>query len=180
MKRASPTQGGRWLAQTNYDPLVTHHTTENISAACADRQSSVCLASQYTRRFCARGDDMPPCCLAMSRWGAARRRLDTGIALPPAWSYEESTSWHDENKVIITETPNVTMSWTLMIDHCCTMISLKRVHSCNDHFHFWTKKQCKKWFGPRVGLVLSRVEKLSYVKKKVFLILKLLLWKISH
>ena len=25
MKRASPTQGGRWLAQTNYDALMTHH-----------------------------------------------------------------------------------------------------------------------------------------------------------
>ena len=52
-----------------------------ISAACADRQSSICLASQYhdTRRFCARGDGMPPCCLATGRWGAARRRLDTEI-----------------------------------------------------------------------------------------------------
>ena len=55
-----------------------------------------------------------------------------------------------------------------------------RVHSCNGHFHFWTKKQCKKWFGSRVGLVLSRVHKLSYAKKKFFLFLKLLLWKISH
>ena len=86
--------------------------------------------------------------------------------LPPAWSYEESTDWPDENKVIITETPIVTMSWTRMIGNCCTMISLKRVHSCNGHFHFWTKKQCKKWFGPRVGLVLSRVHKLSYAKKR--------------
>ena len=119
---------------------------------------------------------MHPCCLATGRWGAARSRLDTGIAardpapcpLPPAWCYEESTGWHDENKVIITETPNVTMSWTWMIGNCCTMISLKRVHSCNGHFHFWTKKQCKKWFGPRVGLVLSRVHKLSYAKKKIF------------
>ena len=88
--------------------------------------------------------------------------------LPPAWSCEESTGWHDENKVIITETPNVTMSWTRMIGKCCTMISLKRVHSCNGHFHFWTKKQCKKWFGPRVGLVLSRVHKLSYAKSFIF------------
>ena len=37
-----------------------------------------------TRRFCARGDGMPPCCLATGRWGAARRRLDTGIAGDPA------------------------------------------------------------------------------------------------
>ena len=29
MKRASPTHGGRWLAQTNYDALLTPHTTEN-------------------------------------------------------------------------------------------------------------------------------------------------------
>ena len=29
VKRASPTRGGRWLAQTNYDTLMTHHTTEN-------------------------------------------------------------------------------------------------------------------------------------------------------
>ena len=157
-----------------------------ISAACADRQSSICLASQYTRRFCARCDGTPPCCLATGRWGAAGRRLDIAwdskgpCPLPPAWSYEEWTGWHDENKVIITETPNVIMSWTRMIGHCCTMISLKRVHSCNGHFHFWTKKQCKKWFGPLVGLVLSRVHKLSYAKKKVFLFLKLLLWKISH
>ena len=55
-----------------------------IPAACADRQSSICLASQYTRRFCARGDGMPPCCLATGRWGAARRRLDTEIARDPA------------------------------------------------------------------------------------------------
>ena len=138
-----------------------------ISAACADRQSSICLANQYTRRFCSRGDGMPPCCLATGRWGAARRRLDTAGDSKgplPAWSYEESTGWHDENKVIITETPNVTMSWTRMIGHCCTMISLKRVHSCNGHFHFWTNKQCK----PRVGLVLSRVHKLSYAKKSFF------------
>ena len=27
---------------------------------------------------------MPPCCLATGRWGAARRRLDTGIARDPA------------------------------------------------------------------------------------------------
>ena len=51
-----------------------------ISAACADRQSSICLASRYNRRFCARGDGMPPCCLATGRWGAARHRLDTGMA----------------------------------------------------------------------------------------------------
>ena len=70
--------------------------------------------------------------------------------------------------VIITETPNVTMPWTRMIGHYCTMISLKRVHSCNGHFHFWTKKQCRKWFGTRVGLVLSRVHKLSYAKRKKF------------
>ena len=124
-----------------------------ISAACADRQSSICLASQYTRRFCARCDGTPPCCLATGHWGAAGLRLDIAwdskgpCPLPPAWSYEEWTGWHDENKVIITETPNVIMSLTRMIGHCCTMISLKRVHSCNGHFHFWTKKQCKKWFG---------------------------------
>ena len=116
---------------------------------------------------------MPPCCLATGRWGAARRRLDTAgdskgpCSLPPVWSYEESTGWHDEKKVIITETPNVTMSWTRMIGHCCTMNLLKRVHSCNGHFHFWINKQCKKLFGPRVGLVL-RVHKLSYAKKKFF------------
>ena len=27
LKRASPTHGGRWLAQTNYDALMTFHTT---------------------------------------------------------------------------------------------------------------------------------------------------------
>ena len=31
VKRASPIHGGRWLAQTNYDALMTHHTTENTS-----------------------------------------------------------------------------------------------------------------------------------------------------
>ena len=30
VKRASPTHGERWLAQINYDALMTHHTTENI------------------------------------------------------------------------------------------------------------------------------------------------------
>ena len=30
MKRASPTHGGRWLAPTNYDALMTHHTTDNL------------------------------------------------------------------------------------------------------------------------------------------------------
>ena len=29
VNQASPTHGGRWLAQTNYDALMTHHTTEN-------------------------------------------------------------------------------------------------------------------------------------------------------
>ena len=37
VKRASPTHGGRWLAQTNYDALMTHHTTEN----CLTRQMFV-------------------------------------------------------------------------------------------------------------------------------------------
>ena len=27
VKRASPTHGGRWLSQTNYDALMSHHTT---------------------------------------------------------------------------------------------------------------------------------------------------------
>ena len=30
MKRASSTHGGRWLARTNYDAFMTHHTTENF------------------------------------------------------------------------------------------------------------------------------------------------------
>ena len=30
VKRASPTHGGRWLAQTNYDALMTHHTTDSF------------------------------------------------------------------------------------------------------------------------------------------------------
>ena len=37
--------------------------------------------------------------------------------LPPAWSYEESTGWHDENKVIIRETPNVTMAIVVLWFH---------------------------------------------------------------
>ena len=50
---------------------------------------------------------MPPCCLGTGRWGAARRRLNTAedskgpCSLPPAWSYEESTGWHDENKSLL-------------------------------------------------------------------------------
>ena len=48
--------------------------------------------------------------------------------LPSGWCYKESTSSHDENKVIVTETPNITISWTRMTGHCCTMMSLKRVH----------------------------------------------------
>ena len=55
-----------------------------ISAAYADRQSSFCLAIQYTRRFCAQGDSMPHRCLATGRWGAARGRPDTGMARDPA------------------------------------------------------------------------------------------------
>ena len=115
----------------------------------------------------------PPCCLATGRWGVAaagltQRYCKGPCSLSPAWSYEESTGWHDENKVIITETPNVTMSWTRMIGHCCTMISLKSVHSCNGHFHFWTNKQCKEWFGPRVGL---HQESTSYhTRKKSFFV----------
>ena len=31
VKRASPTHGERWLAQINYDALMTHHTTENCN-----------------------------------------------------------------------------------------------------------------------------------------------------
>ena len=147
----------------------------------ADRQSSICLASQYTRRFCARGDGMPPCCLATGRWGASRRRLDTGLARDPAPCPPPRLM--KNRQVDMTKIKSLLlkrqMSWTRMIGHCCTMISLKRVRSCNGHFHFWTKKQCKKWFGSRVGLVLSRVHKLSYAKKS-FLFLKFLLWKISH
>ena len=30
VKRASPTHDGRWLAQPNYDALMTHHTTDNM------------------------------------------------------------------------------------------------------------------------------------------------------
>ena len=113
-----------------------------ISATCADRQSSICLASQYTRRSVLRtGWWHAPMLLSNGSLGccppqACHRDSKGPCPLPPAWSYEESTGWHDENKVIITETPNVTMSWTRMIGHCCTMISLKRVHSCNGHFHF--------------------------------------------
>ena len=104
-----------------------------------------------------------------------RCRLAAGLpqrqqgTLPPAWSYEESTGWHDENKVIITETPNVTMSWTRMIGHCCTMISLKCVHSCNGHFHFWTKKQCKKWFGLLASDWSYQESTSCHMRKKRFL-----------
>ena len=35
VRRASPTHGGRWLGQTNYDALMTHHTTENIAHGIA-------------------------------------------------------------------------------------------------------------------------------------------------
>ena len=28
VKRASPTHGGRWLAQTNYDAFMAHYTTD--------------------------------------------------------------------------------------------------------------------------------------------------------
>ena len=48
------------------------------------------------------------------------------------------------------------------------------------HISWSTVKQCKKWFGPRVGLVSSRVHKLSYAKKRFFWFFKLLLWKFSH
>ena len=104
----------------------------------------------------------------------------TGIAardpapLPPAWSYEESTGWHDENKVIITETPNVTMSWTRMIGNCCTMISLKRVHSCNGHFHFWpgllNKETVQEMVrtARRIGLIKSA--QVVICKKKFFVL----------
>ena len=34
VKWASPTHGGRWLAQTNYDALMTHHTTEISKVKC--------------------------------------------------------------------------------------------------------------------------------------------------
>ena len=30
VKRASPAHGGRWLAHTNHDALMTHHTTVNV------------------------------------------------------------------------------------------------------------------------------------------------------
>ena len=40
-----PTHGGRWLAPTNYDALMTHHTTENSSSStqwtCVNRLSFV-------------------------------------------------------------------------------------------------------------------------------------------
>ena len=51
-----------------------------IDICCLCRSAVFYLSSRYTRGFCARVDGMPPCCLATGRWGAARRRLDTGIA----------------------------------------------------------------------------------------------------
>ena len=123
------------------------------------------------RRFCTRGDGMPPCCLATGRWGAARRRLDTQeIARDPAPC--PLPGLMKNRQVDMTKINSLlqkrhyvldTNDWPLLYYD-----SLKRVHSCNSHFHFWTKKQCKKWFGPRVGLVLSRFNKLSYAKKSFF------------
>ena len=85
--------------------------------------------------------------------------------LPPAWSYEESTGWHDENKVIITETPNVTVldtnDWPLLyydfIETC----------SCNGHFYFWKKKQCN-WNGSDRACDWSYQESTScHMRKKI-------------
>ena len=46
MKRASPAHGGRWLAQTNYDALMTHHTTENIYTSACDARSAASSAAR--------------------------------------------------------------------------------------------------------------------------------------
>ena len=120
-----------WFAGLGYPMSVTELYWLQVNIGLGN---VLCrLANQYTRRFCMQGDSMPHCCLATGRWGAARRRPGTGMArdpapLPPAWCHEESTSWHDENKVIVTQTPNVTIYWTRMISHCCVMISMRHVH----------------------------------------------------
>ena len=131
------------------------------------------VASQYTRRFCARVDGMPPCCLATGRWGAARRRLDTGIAArdpaPCPLSGLMKNRQVDMTKIKSLLQKRQT---SLCPGHEWLAIVVLWFHwnvfILDGHFHFWTKKQCKKWFGPRVGLVLSRVHKLSYAKKKFF------------
>ena len=42
VKRASPTHGGHWLAQTNYDALMTHDTTETTAFPLTYLHSFVC------------------------------------------------------------------------------------------------------------------------------------------
>ena len=42
-----PSDGERWLAQTNYDALMTHHTTENTVKSCDEYETSFGLYYEY-------------------------------------------------------------------------------------------------------------------------------------
>ena len=49
-KKASSAHGGRWLAQTNYDALMTHHATEN-TYWCSQCQGCVSLIYKPTAKL---------------------------------------------------------------------------------------------------------------------------------
>ena len=152
-------------------------------AAYVDRQSSICLASQYTRS-CTRGDGMPPCCLATGRWGATRRRLDTEIARDPApcplpglmknrqvdttriksLLQKRQTSLcpgHEWLAIVV-----LWFHWNVFILATATSTFEQRNSARNgsDSASDWSYQESTS----------------CHIRKKSFLFLKFLLWKISH
>ena len=133
-----------------------------------------------TRRFCARGDGMPPCCLATGRWGAARRRLDTGqgpCLLPGLMKNRQvdmtkiksllqkrQTSLcpgHEWLAIVV-----LWFHWKVFILATATSTFEQRNSARNglDRASDWSYQESTS----------------CHMGKKVFLFIELLLWKISH
>ena len=145
---------------------------------------SVLLASTLGCQFCARGDGMPPCCLATGRWGAARRRLATETARDPApcplsglmknrqvdmtkiksLLQKRQTSLcpgHEWLAIVV-----LWFHWNVFLLATATSTFEQRNSARNgsDRASDWSYQEST----------------ICHMRKKVFLFLKLLLWKISH
>ena len=62
--RASPTHGGHWLGQTNFDALMTHHTTEDTPPGCWERYTD--RYDQYMEAIVPMTKEGPGQCLQLN------------------------------------------------------------------------------------------------------------------